>query len=138
MIRQEQIEETLGFGLLAQIGDNGGRCPPGLLQLGLVDALCWNAFGLNPIVNLLDLLNGNRSELGFDPWGDTCERRVALNLYVGCHVAELLRVLLGRRVPNVISTPSTRVRNILRVHGSAIPNGAHRREWNEAEGIAGN
>lgn len=88
MIRQKQIEQPLSFGLLSQFMDDGWRPPPVVLQLGFVDALCRYAFGLYPVVDLLDLLNGNRSELRLHPWRDPGKGWVAIHLDGACHAVE--------------------------------------------------
>lgn len=85
MIWQEKIEKTLSFGFLPQLMDDLRSLPAIAFQLLLVNALRGNALILNPIVNLLDLLNGNWSELCFHPWRDASESWVAIHLDVGCH-----------------------------------------------------
>ncbi|KAL5450770.1 hypothetical protein PMIN07_008765 [Paraphaeosphaeria minitans] len=94
VIGQEQIEQALGFGLLAQLGDDGRRRPPRLLQLRLIDALCRYNFMLDPVVDLLDLLNGNGPQLRLDPRRDARKGRVALHLNDGGHVAAVLACVL--------------------------------------------
>lgn len=90
VVGQEQVPQSLGLCLLAQVGDDGGCRPPRRLQLCLVDALGGHALILDPIVDLLDLFNGNGPQLCFDPRWDARKCRVALDLDVGGHVGAVL------------------------------------------------
>lgn len=67
--------------------DDGWCFPPrlALFQLGFVYALGRYALGLNPIVDLLDLLNCDRTKFCFHPWRYARERWAAIDVDVQNH-----------------------------------------------------
>lgn len=84
MVRQEEIPQPLSLRLLSQLVDDSRSFPSIPGQLCFVDPLSGYALILNPVIDLLDLLNGNGPEFCFDPGGYSGEGW-AVHLAVGCH-----------------------------------------------------